>query len=730
MTRKSFSFVASGNALVGFPLMDWLCVHFDEHAQWSEGSFFDALTQALQGLPVMPDAVLVMADGGLIPDLLGYWTDDSIGRGIFLHRGENAEGPVIKHCLFGSWDAASGLIVHSASTASGAPELDAAAAINAGLRALVERNQVVQVAPAGHTFRHPSGTTNKIFIQARELVTGDAELGFAARALIRVLPALNDPDLRVVYIDSMGIYSLVRAALGPRGEKVRIESFRSYSELSTLSKPVERYAVVISASTSGGMAREFTERMGFEQDRVATVIDMVREDRHGAILIALSEFDPTLLDVDTNEADVQIELVGEHFSSKSKPPRMVTLGLPHLPKALPSYLKTVGRAATLDLLKPHAGQSRPISLDGEAVASSDDFKRWIREEVTWNLPVSIDHLIAADTNGSVSMANTVADTINALTGKRPVVIEAGSLTRASLGGACGVAVVQAVVGDGAFLREVSRHLRDYIDTDCPRHFICAVCCPSSIDSRERLKQFLVRNPTARLYGFSSWIDLPIGANSAEDSWERYREIASQIEMAKIDLPPPQKAIVRKAADRAVAHIQASTGGFLPKLDGSGLDQTDGFVFLTKGFRGLPSESLTFLIISAVLQSARELKDAERQLKPTGYESVVLAPENFQRFNDNILQVCLLRAALPSEMDYSSSAEVSLLMKEVLQKIFARRHLTFGGAALEFAAALLSGRMKLAPVHLKQLLESTLPELLDEAEPSALLGLLHFVERRV
>jgi len=118
------------------------------------------------------------------------------------------------------------------------------------------------------------------------------------------------------------------------------------------------------------------------------------------------------------------------------------------------------------------------------------------------------------------------------------------------------------------------------------------------------------------------------------------------------------------------------------------------------------------------------------LKPTGYESVVLAPENFQRFNDNILQVCLLRAALPSEMDYSSSAEVSLLMKEVLQKIFARRHLTFGGAALEFAAALLSGRMKLAPVHLKQLLESTLPELLAEAEPSALLGLLHFVEPRV
>lgn len=730
MTRTSFSFVASGNAQAGFPLMDWLCVHFDEHAQWSEGSFFDALTQALQGLPVMPDAVLVMADAALIPELFGYWTLDSIGRRTFLHRGASAEGPVIKYCVFAFWDATDGLIEHPAPAESGVPKLDAASAITAGLRTLVEKNQVVQLAPAGHTFRHPSGTASKIFIQTRELVTGDAELGFAARALVRALPALNDPELCVVYIDSMGIYSLVRAALGPKGANVRIESFRSYSELSTLTKPVERYAVVISASTSGRMARQFARQMGFEQDRVVTVIDLVRKEREGAILIALAEFDRSLLTVDASEADVQIELVGEHFSSKSKPPRMVTLGLPHSPKALPKYLKSVGRAATLDLLKPHAGRSRPISLNGDAVASSDEFKRWIQEEVRWNLAVSIDHVVAADTNGSVRMAETVADTISALTGKRPVIIEAKDLTKASIEGACGVAVVQAVVGDGALLREVSRHLRDYIDTECPRHFICAVCCPGSIDSRERLKQFLVRNPTARLYGFSSWIDLPIGANSAKETWERYLGIASEIEMAQID--PEHKTFVRQAVDKAVAYMQASAGGFLPKLDGSALDQTAGFVFLPESFssRGLPSESLTFLIISAVLQSARELKDAERQLKPTGYESVVLAPENFQRFNDNILQVCLLRAALPSEMDYSSSSEVSLLMKEVLQKVFARRHFPIGGAALEFAAALLSGRMKLTPIHLKQLLESTLPGLFAESQPSALLGLLYFVERRV
>lgn len=732
MTRKSFSFVASSAATPKLPLMDWLCVHFDEHTQWEAGNFFDTLTQALQGLPLMPDAVLVMADAALISKLLGHWTSDSIARDIFLRRGENAEGPVIRHCEFASWDAGAGLIKHPATGVSDDLKIAANNAIDAGLRALVERNQVIQLAPAGHAFRHPSGTTSKIFIQARELVTGDAELGFAARALVHALPALSDPDLAVVYIDSMGIYSLVRAALGSRGDKVRIESFRSYFEMSTLSRPVESYAVIISASTSGGMVKELTQNLGFEEDRVVTLIDLVRAGRRGATLIALEDFERSLLNVDASDTDVQIELVGEHFSSKSKPPRMVTLGLPHSPKALPTYLKTVGRSSTTELLKPHAGKSRPINIDGKSVAASDAFKAWIKEEVKWNLPVSIDHVVAADANGSLEMANTVADSISTLTGRRPVIIEAANLTRASLEGACGVAVVQAVVGDGGFLREVSRNLRDYVKTNCPRHFMCAVCCPNSSDSGERLRQFLVRNSTARLYGFSSWIDLPIGSNSAKETWELYSEIASKIGLGDVDLPADEKLFVRSSVDKAVAHIQASSGGFLPKLDGTGLDQTEGFVFLPKGFEsgGCPSESLTFMIISTVLQSARELKDPERQLKSTGYESVVLAPENFQRFNDNILQACLLRAALSSEMDYSSSPEVSLLMKEVLQKIFERRHLTFGGAALEFAAALLSGRMKLAPVHLQQLLESTMSDLLAESEPSALLGFLYFVERRV
>lgn len=57
-------------------------------------------------------------------------------------------------------------------------------------------------------------------------------------------------------------------------------------------------------------------------------------------------------------------------------------------------------------------------------------------------------------------------------------------------------------------------------------------------------------------------------------------------------------------------------------------------------------------------------------------SLVLSTENFLRFNDSILQGCLLRAADQSKLDYSSSPQHSRLMKEFLLKVFARHATTY------------------------------------------------------
>ena len=73
--------------------------------------------------------------------------------------------------------------------------------------------------------------------------------------------------------------------------------------------------------------------------------------------------------------------------------------------------------------------------------------------------------------------------------------------------------------------------------------------------------------------------------------------------------------------------------------------------------------------------------------------VALDPENFARFNDGVIQASILRAALPSELDYRGNAEASTFMGVLLERVASR----LGEpqqAELEFLTALAIGRLRL------------------------------------
>ncbi|WVM92150.1 hypothetical protein ULG90_20975 [Halopseudomonas pachastrellae] len=128
-------------------------------------------------------------------------------------------------------------------------------------------------------------------------------------------------------------------------------------------------------------------------------------------------------------------------------------------------------------------------------------------------------------------------------------------------------------------------------------------------------------------------------------------------------------------------------GFLLSPRGNKLCLSEGFLFfgdktdIAKHYAKV-EPSMVYLTISAVLQSARDT-ETTRDALPKRLRIVVLAPECFLRFNDAILQACMLRACHPAELDYSSSPELSKVMKELLVKVFARWDKDFGDAALEF-----------------------------------------------
>jgi putative toxin-antitoxin system antitoxin component (TIGR02293 family) len=65
-------------------------------------------------------------------------------------------------------------------------------------------------------------------------------------------------------------------------------SFHSYERLKTMYPPASDYFCVVSASTSGGMAKKMGEQ-SFRGDCVATLIDRTADDRYGRVLVALDD---------------------------------------------------------------------------------------------------------------------------------------------------------------------------------------------------------------------------------------------------------------------------------------------------------------------------------------------------------------------------------------------------------------------------------------------------------
>lgn len=735
MIRKAYSFPAAGKCRSTSVVVDARCVFFDDKRDIGELEFFDELEAALKTSTTLPDCVVVFASAALIESLDSYWTNSTEQRENFMARGAREGVQYVKSYYFIAWAPKQGVSVHRC-VAGYDPkavfDLPIESFIAQGLHGLIRANPVVQIAPAGHVFKHPSGTINKVFIQARELATSEAELSFVGRAIcLAVKPELLTEDLAVVYIDTMGIYSFVREALEFAGSSASIHSFHSYDELSELSPPGEPYLLVISASTSGGMARKLQDEQGFEGERLMTLVDVSNEERRGSVLIALDQVDEAYKRRLIDGTETEIELVGEHFSSKAKPPRAVTLGQPHTPRHLTSVLEHFGIGGMSPINDTPDGTVNPrvVCLNGANAGTNEKLLAWLDAEMRWSVPVAVDHIVSTNDPGSRQMAQSAASILQDARGSStaPTVIAYEDLKPDSLSTAKGVLVVTAIAGDGGLLREISRDLREFVKASLPRHFLIGVGLPQTEDAWIRLGQFLERNTTHRRYGFSSWLVLPIGADGTSSAWKDLVELAAR---AQVELPNSNSVNpvqLSKALNLLANVIDAANSGFLPRSDGSPLGLSDGFLFFGSVFKDrLPDVpiSATYLAVASVLQAARDLKTPASQLKPTGYESVVLAPENFLRFNDNLLQACILRAAHPSELDYSASPHLSTLMKEFLLKVFTRHEHPYGAASLEFAAALATGRLKLKKSDTQELIEVTVKQLATTS--NALLGLLLMV----
>ncbi len=390
-----------------------------------------------------------------------------------------------------------------------------------------------------------------------------------------------------------------------------------------------------------------------------------------------------------------IRIVGERFLPERIGLKRVLLSKTHHDLQL---VRDFSEALTAVLL-PYRGngvqRTHPVFVDGSKLIKDSKFQSWLSKQLAQRVPVSIQGVVHQDDAASRSLALTclkiLKDEHSVTLPGEPV--PASELHNASIDTAKGLLVVAAVVGRGAKVLSISRDLRELHDKGARTYLIGAQISEFSEQISSLANNLKFSSSKANIQ-VEVYRKLSVGSVAAQSfTTEQEFFVARQDQL-------PER-LSERLDDLRNRNIGCADGIFLPsgaELD-KALELRKDFAYWTSGKYnpGAHNGVAVFATACALLQNARENSklDAEQRLSGVSFQQVVLHPENFARYNDGIIQAALLRAAFPSELDYSSDEELSRNMKDFITKVFQSRTRAQGEAALEFALALVTERMKLS-----------------------------------
>ena len=566
-------------------------------------------------------------------------------------------------------------------------------------------NTILQ-APHGYHFRKPSRREEDIFVRAGNMLREPASLPVFNYLLFYKLPE----DCHKIYIDSftilsfaLGLKSLIRYFCQSDSKFVvpRIESFHSYKVNSKFRIPNEdNYLVLISASTSGGLAHKLINENGANPERIVHLLGVAPEDSEFKKYCIYFRPQPQS-DKKDNWKNV-IEIETEEFLIAQGLPRPVRISRSHVNKIGASEL---WKGFYLDGFKFHEPLPNPSSGYPifSLVAGSTDpeywpIKTWIDQTLIHEIPASARVIIHLDDD----LSSKVAGWIQRNLGCHVIVKSASQLEGLQFDkGSIVVVAFQDHMLEG--LRQMNMALRSH--NHVHRHYLVCYAFPSSRREYERLKSDLRIGPKASHYGWSEFLVLPVGDDRLHESFDKDKEAFRVIGNHRSILGDELAEVLCARDTRSGI---GSDDVFLPCIDGQPLRLRPGSVFFEgQGPSTNVSQVAVYAMVAAAMQAAREKhfnSDADIGLTfdENPFVRSVLDPSMFARFNDGILQASLLRAARHAELDYSASNDLSgQFTATCLSVLYGCNH-DVGEAALEFVYALAMNKVSLREVDHKRL----------------------------
>lgn len=576
---------------------------------------------------------------------------------------------------------------------------------NAGFKSLVSNNGVITKAPPGAYFRNPSQNPRSYFIRAALLCRNSVEASFISFTLLPLVAkaeSLYNKVPNIIWVDTISIAYIAYALselcthLKIFSSEPEIRSYSSYSELAKTSPESGDYPIfLISASTSGGMAKDLVEITDgrVKRESIGTILGSF-EDQFPQLIYLIPEY---LRGRKIESFDTLREIIvsGEDFLFSPGEPIPVSLKKSHLPKDFPNTFEKIQEKGLIHSFKRLNGNKMPKAfyIDGESLSKDKNFVSWIKKKAIGNLPGTVGRIIYQEDEGSIKMAKVVRKAIKSFKGNVPI-SSVSDIENLTANESETVVIVAAVVGSGMELMRITKALRKY-QPEGSRYFLIGAVLARSCLQLEQFKSNLRKAGSNLTYTVEAWCEFATTTSALHQLNKREEELLDEIKDNTPNTKLTEYLEARLNSIKAKGIVHKGSLKSQPFISFSGVD---GAFDLSKGFalwnkvtnKRCPNEVL--FTVACMLQNARECSSLAHsdRLDGGGFQQAIIAPDCFLRFTDPVIQVSILRCAHDSELDYSSSLTASPRAAEIISKFMKLSEESIA----EFLMALVLKRMRL------------------------------------
>lgn len=600
------------------------------------------------------------------------------------------------------------------------------------LTAVVKARHGVLGASGSVHYAKPSQKHTDQFIRTGNVLVNSVEVEMIAWGCLSYI----SDEISFVYTDT-GAINVVATALRElltgfgKAATVSVDSFGSYKGLETFDGTRDGSLWLISATTSGNLAKEIIAKQRVESRQVVSlfalgalnetaVCHLDRDDHHNPHgFPSIRSYEPSACAL-CRAGSTPLWLTDEQFLVSDI---AVT---PYLPKrddlskdTLAALHHLVGENVFRVLFQPnHHTERSDIFLDIEphaggllanVPAALNRLAAKFVRRVQQSLPAAVDAIVHLDDPASKVLAGAF---VTHLSGRKvtPTLVTASQWpTHQFTTPPKSVVVVASTVASGTSVIDLSRSLR-------PLESVRSVSYLVLVDrsaTEERAKQTLQSVTTTEdghRYDYHVIAQLPLPDPSAirTNAWNDETGLLHKLLDSCSDdsirsALETRRDLLDKAKDQTQRGLRDDL--FWSSENGSALTLSPGFVLLPKDHDPTRiSQADVYSVVRCLLHALRtRARDGkEPALKQHPLHRKVLDVGVFYRFNDPVLQAAFLRAANPAELDYANSdignqsANARLLLMRVFKDPKA--------PATEFALALALGRMRLTEDDKKLVLD--------------------------